>query len=70
MLLASHLITLQNIVGVLFAKDLILVDPDDSIEIGTVLSFRGRHVAHCSQEAPLDEVLRCAIPLFPYSLTD
>jgi len=49
---------LQNIVGVLFAKDLILVDPDDSIEIGTVLSFRGRHVAHCSQEAPLDEVLK------------
>lgn len=30
----------QNIVNVLYAKDLILVDPDDSIEIGTVLSFR------------------------------
>lgn len=53
---------MQNIVGVLFAKDLILVDPDDSIEIGTVLSFRGRHVAHCSQEAPLDEVLRYPPP--------
>lgn len=30
----------QNIVAVLYAKDLILLDPDDSIEIGTVLSFR------------------------------
>ena len=30
----------QNIVAVLYAKDLILIDPDDSIEIGTVLSFR------------------------------
>lgn len=30
----------QNIVAVLYAKDLILVDPDDAIEIGTVLSFR------------------------------
>ena len=30
----------QNIVGVLFAKDLILVDPDDCIQVATVLSFR------------------------------
>lgn len=29
-----------NIVAVLYAKDLILVDPDDAMEIGTVLSFR------------------------------
>ena len=33
----------QNIVAVLYAKDLILIDPDDSIEIGTVLSFRYPH---------------------------
>ena len=26
--------------GVLFAKDLILVDPDDGVEISAVLSFR------------------------------
>ncbi len=30
----------QNIVAVMYAKDLILVDPDDSIQVGTVLSFR------------------------------
>ena len=30
----------QNIVGVLYAKDLILVDPDDGLEINAVVSFR------------------------------
>lgn len=30
----------QNVVGVLYAKDLILVDPDDCIQVATVLSFR------------------------------
>ncbi len=30
----------QNIVGILYSKDLILVDPDDEIEIGAVLSLR------------------------------
>ncbi len=37
----------QNIIGVLYAKDLILVDPDDHIEIGTVLTFRQAHVLAC-----------------------
>jgi metal transporter CNNM len=31
----------QNIVGILFTKDLILIDPDDEIEIAAVLSFHG-----------------------------
>ena len=30
----------DNIVGILYAKDLILVDPDDGVEISAVLSFR------------------------------
>ena len=30
----------DNIVGILYAKDLILVDPDDEVEISAVLSFR------------------------------
>ena len=30
----------DNIVGILYAKDLILVDPDDGVEINAVLSFR------------------------------
>lgn len=33
-----------NIVGILFVKDLILVDPDDELEIATVMAFRGRNV--------------------------
>lgn len=31
---------IQNVVGILYAKDLILLDPDDEIEIGAVVSFR------------------------------
>ena len=31
----------QNIVGILFTKDLILIDPDDGVEIAAVISFHG-----------------------------
>ena len=31
----------QNIVGMLFTKDLILIDPDDEVEIAAVISFHG-----------------------------
>ena len=30
----------QNIVGILYVKDLILVDPDDETELSAVLAFR------------------------------
>lgn len=42
--------------GILYAKDLILVDPDDGVEISAVLSFRYYsaclpHVSSCWLEA-------------------
>ena len=30
----------QNIVAILYVKDLILMDPDDDTELGSVLAFR------------------------------
>mmetsp|Transcript_7419 Transcript_7419/g.21935 ORF Transcript_7419/g.21935 Transcript_7419/m.21935 type:complete len:754 (-) Transcript_7419:297-2558(-) len=38
--------TSHNIIGILYAKDLILVDPDDEIEVGAMLSLRSRDVGH------------------------
>lgn len=35
--------TRDNIVGILYAKDLILVDPEDEIEISALLTFHGGH---------------------------
>lgn len=46
-----------NIVGVLYAKDLILVDPEDEIELMTILSFRGRHGGHVYADIKLDKAL-------------
>ena len=46
-----------NIVGVLYAKDLILVDPEDEIELATILAFRGRHSGHVSAGTKLDAAL-------------
>ncbi|KAK9814494.1 hypothetical protein WJX72_006765 [[Myrmecia] bisecta] len=48
----------QNIEGILYAKDLILIDPDDEVEIGAVLSFRGRNVFHISEDVTLDKVFK------------
>ncbi len=47
----------SNIVGVLYAKDLILVDPEDEIELATILAFRGRHSGHVSAGTKLDKAL-------------
>eukprot|EP00803_Ostreobium_quekettii_P010420 evm.model.scf_2415.3 EVM.evm.TU.scf_2415.3 scf_2415:19294-23984(+) len=33
----------HNIVGILYTKDLILIDPDDEVEVRAVLAFHGRH---------------------------
>jgi metal transporter CNNM len=43
----------HNIVGILYVKDLILVDPDDETELSAVLAFRSvpsdlpLHQSHC-----------------------
>ncbi|KAK9793438.1 hypothetical protein WJX73_001824 [Symbiochloris irregularis] len=48
----------HNIVGILYVKDLILVDPDDEIELSAVLSFRGRNAGYVSETEPLDSVFK------------
>jgi len=52
----------QNIVGILFTKDLILIDPDDEIEIAAVLSFHGNReggfVRGVEETTSLDVVFR------------
>ncbi|MEW5319026.1 MAG: hypothetical protein WDW38_010202 [Sanguina aurantia] len=46
----------SNIVGILFVKDLILVDPDDEMEVSTVMAFRGRNVSRVYEDVMLDKV--------------
>ena len=48
----------NRIVGILFTKDLILVDPDDEIEIKTLMSFQGVNVKRVIDSTPLNEVFR------------
>eukprot|EP00899_Mesostigma_viride_P005795 jgi/Mesvir1/15216/Mv06446-RA.1 len=48
----------QNMVGLLYAKDLILVDPDDEIEVRTILSFHGRDIRSIPEDTLLDAVFR------------
>lgn len=48
----------NNIVGILYAKDLILVDPEDEVEVGAVLSFRGRNLVRIFDHEKLDKVLQ------------
>lgn len=52
----------QNIVGILFTKDLILIDPDDEVEIAAVISFHGNReggfVRGVSETTSLDKVFR------------
>lgn len=45
----------SNIVGILYAKDLILVDPEDELEIATVMSFRKQqHGGHIYEDVKLE----------------
>ena len=50
----------DNIVGILFTKDLILIDPDDEIEVAAVISFHGNsesgYVQTVSDSTTLDKV--------------
>eukprot|EP01026_Neomeris_dumetosa_P005709 TRINITY_DN11688_c0_g2_i1.p2 TRINITY_DN11688_c0_g2~~TRINITY_DN11688_c0_g2_i1.p2 ORF type:complete len:448 (+),score=35.26 TRINITY_DN11688_c0_g2_i1:2-1345(+) len=49
----------HNIVGILFVKDLILVDPDDEIDIRTVLAFHGnKSVKYILDTTTLNDVFR------------
>jgi metal transporter CNNM len=70
----------ENIVGILYTKDLILIDPDDDVELSTIIAFRnatseegGKYEAmQISEETNLDEVLkifklRCSHMLFAKS---
>mmetsp|Transcript_2582 Transcript_2582/g.7605 ORF Transcript_2582/g.7605 Transcript_2582/m.7605 type:complete len:748 (+) Transcript_2582:102-2345(+) len=50
----------SNVVGLLFAKDLILVDPDDEIPVGAMLSFCGRSVHTVRNDTTLDKLLTAA----------
>ena len=50
----------ENIIGILFTKDLILIDPDDEIEVAAVISFHGNsesgYVRTVSDSTTLDKV--------------
>jgi metal transporter CNNM len=52
----------QNIIGILFTKDLILIDPDDEVEIAAVISFHGSReggfVRGVPDDTSLDKVFR------------
>ena len=52
--------TRSNIVGILFTKDLILIDPDDEIELAALLSFHGGknggYLRYVSDTTTLDKV--------------
>lgn len=49
--------TRHNVIGILYAKDLILVDPQDQVEIRTILSFHGGEVKKVNEDTTLDYVL-------------
>ena len=52
----------QNNIGILFTKDLILIDPDDEVEIAAVISFHGNReggfVRGVPDDTSLDKVFR------------
>jgi metal transporter CNNM len=48
----------NNIVGLLFTKDLVLINPDDDIPLSTILTFYGREVLKVFPDTKLDEMLK------------
>lgn len=50
--------SVQNIVGILFVKDLVLVNPDDEVELGTIMSLRGQIVGRVYEDVTLDKLLK------------
>lgn len=48
----------NNIIGILYSKDLILIDPDDEVEVKAVLAFHGmQHARFIPENTALHEVL-------------
>lgn len=48
----------DNIVGVLFTKDLVLINPEEGVPLSTVLTFYGREVIKVFPDTKLDEMLK------------
>eukprot|EP01080_Neovahlkampfia_damariscottae_P002288 gene2288-2461_t len=49
---------INEIVGLIFAKDLILVNPEDELPLSTVLTFYGREIVRVFPDAKLEEILK------------
>lgn len=47
----------ENIIGMLFSKDLILLDPEDSIPIRTMVTFFDREILSVTEDTRLDKML-------------
>jgi len=56
----------SNIIGILYSKDLILIDPDDEVEVKAVLAFHGMHHARF---VPDNISLHEVMSLFKHSYT-
>ena len=48
----------DNVVGILYAKDLILVDPSDEVEVRTILAFHEKKAIKVLDNTPLNIVFR------------
>ncbi|KAL0479659.1 metal transporter [Acrasis kona] len=48
----------NNIVGLLFTKDLVLINPEEEIPLSTILTFYGREVLKVYPDQKLDEILK------------
>ncbi|GMH35478.1 hypothetical protein BSKO_03346 [Bryopsis sp. KO-2023] len=58
----------HNISGVLYVKDLILVDPDDEVELGTIMGLRGHGVERVYDDVTLDKVLKTFMTTYNHLL--
>uniref|UniRef100_A0A7S2ZMJ9 CNNM transmembrane domain-containing protein n=1 Tax=Rhodosorus marinus TaxID=101924 RepID=A0A7S2ZMJ9_9RHOD len=47
----------HNILGVLFAKDILLIDPEDNIPVSTVMNFFKRELKYSFNDTRLDKML-------------
>lgn len=59
--------TQSNVVGILYAKDLVLVNPLDELELSTLVGFRGHQVGRTYAHERLDRVLQVPAPLPVFS---
>jgi len=50
--------TKDDIVGILFTKDLVLINPEEGVPLSTVLTFYGREVIKVFPDTKLDEMLK------------